>query len=348
MQRQSMTAYGAPLEPTEIATPAPEGTQILLRIHHCGVCHSDLHIHDGHFNLGGGKQLDITEGRPLPFTLGHEIEGVVEAIGPDVEGIKISDRRVVYPWMGCGTCDLCLAGEEHLCQIAHHLGIYVDGGYASHLLVPHSRYLFHYDGIAPELAGSFMCSGLTAYGALKKAGPFLPHDKVMLIGLGGVGMMALQFAKELVPNPVLVAEIDPAKRDAALKAGAVEAFDPTDKDARKQVLKATGGVAATIDFAGTDASLKFASGIVRKGGRVVVAGLMGGELTMPIAMFALRPLSILGAFVGSLQQAREVLDLAGSGKIAPIPCEVKPLAQANEAIEQLKAGKVTGRLVLKI
>lgn len=347
MIRQSMTAYGKPLQTTKTATPEPRGSQVLLKIGHCGVCHSDIHIHDGQFHLGGGKQLDVRDGRELPFTLGHEIEGVIEATGPDAEGLDRDARYAVYPWMGCGECDLCRAGDEHLCGTAHHLGIYADGGYASHLLVPHPRYLFPYTGIAPALAGSFMCSGLTAFGAIRKAGPFLDHDRVMLIGLGGVGMMALQFAKHLISAPVLAADIDPDKCRAALDAGAEMAFDPADPDARKQVLKSTRGVAAAIDFAGTDASLKFATGILRKGGRCVVAGLMGGTLSMPIVMFPLRPFSILGAFVGSLSDAREVLDLAGSGSIDPIETSVRPLAQANDALEALRAGGVMGRLVLK-
>ncbi len=347
MQRQSMTAYGAPLRASEVPTPKPEGTQVLLRVRHCGVCHSDIHIREGKFSLGEGKQLDITDGRSLPFTLGHEIEGEIEALGGDAQGLKVGQRRVVYPWIGCGECDLCRAGDEHLCPTTRHLGIYADGGYASHVMIEHPRYLLGYRGIAPELAGSFMCSGLTAYGALKRAGPYSTHDRVMLIGLGGLGMMGLQIAKALVDTPVLCADIDPVKRDAALKAGADAVFDPTQAQARKQVLKATGGVAAAIDFAGTDTSLKFAMGILRKGGRVAVAGLMGGVLNVPIVMFPLRPFSILGAFVGSLQDAREVLDLAGAGAVEPIPCATRPLSQANQALDQLAAGKVVGRLVLQ-
>lgn len=346
MQRQSMTAYGKPLQATECSTPSPQGTEVLIRIRHCGVCHSDIHIHDGQFHLGDGNQLDIRDGRPLPFTLGHEIEGEIAAVGPDVNGLKLGERRVVYPWMGCGDCDICKTSSEHLCATARHLGIYVDGGYASHLLVPHPRYLLSYSGIEPELAGSYMCSGLTAYGALQNAGSLDDNDDLMLIGLGGVGSMALSFAPALTKGRILVAEIDPQKRTAALQNGATAAFDPLDRDARKQVLKMTGGVAAAIDFAGTDGSLKFASGVLRKGGRAVVAGLMGGTLSMPIVMFPLRPFSIMGAFVGSIDQARDVLALAASGQIQPIACDVKPLEQANEALGLLAEGKVNGRLVL--
>ena len=346
MRRQAMSEYGAPLVEMETATPVPTGTEAVVRIHHCGVCHSDIHIHDGHFDLGVGKQLDVRAGRQLPFTLGHEIEGEVVALGPDATGVSIGDRRAVYPWMGCGDCAVCKRGDEHLCTVTHHLGITVDGGYATHVLVPHPRYLLDFGGIDPAIAGAFMCSGLTAYSALKKLGTVGPADPVMIVGLGGVGMMGLQIAKALFPSPPLAADIDPAKRDLALKAGAAAVFDPADRDARKAILKETGGVAGVVDFVGAEASFQFAQGLVRKGGSVVVSGLMGGRLDMPLPMLPLRALSLVGTFVGSLPEAREMLELARRGRISPIPIEKRPLGDANRSLEDLRNGRVAGRIVL--
>jgi len=346
MRRQAMSEYGAPLVEMETATPVPTGTQAVVRIHHCGVCHSDIHIHDGHFDLGAGKQLDVRAGRQLPFTLGHEIEGEVVALGPDATGVSIGDRRAVYPWMGCGDCAVCKRGDEHLCTVTHHLGITVDGGYATHVLVPHPRYLLDFGGIDPAIAGAFMCSGLTAYSALKKLGTIGSDDPVMIVGLGGVGMMGLQIAKALFPSPPLAADIDPAKRDLALKAGAAAVFDPADRDARKAILKETGGVAGVVDFVGAEASFQFAQGLVRKGGSVVVSGLMGGRLDMPLPMLPLRALSLVGTFVGSLPEAREMLELARRGRISPIPIERRPLGDANRSLEDLRNGRVVGRIVL--
>jgi D-arabinose 1-dehydrogenase-like Zn-dependent alcohol dehydrogenase len=186
-------------------------------VSHCGVCHSDIHLHDGYFELGEGKRLDVRSGRALPFTLGHEIAGTVEAAGPEAGDLGTPAPYAVYPWMGCGECRRCQAGDEHLCATTHHLGITVDGGYASHVLVPHPRYLIDISGIAPELAGSFMCSGVTAYSAVRKVLPYLNGGPLLIVGLGGVGMMGLKIARVLTDGPIVAADIDPAKRQAALE-----------------------------------------------------------------------------------------------------------------------------------
>jgi D-arabinose 1-dehydrogenase-like Zn-dependent alcohol dehydrogenase len=346
MYRQSMTDYGAPLEASEAPTPSPAGSQLLIRVSHCGVCHSDIHLHDGYFELGDGKRLDVRGGRNLPFTLGHEIAGTVEAAGPDAGGIEIGRAYAVYPWMGCGACPRCLAGDEHLCATTHHLGITVDGGYASHVLVPHPRYLIDISGISPDLAGSFMCSGVTAYSAVRKVEPYLNGGPLMIVGLGGVGMMGLSIARALTDGPVVAADIDPAKRQAALEAGAEHVFDPAAEDARKAVFKACGPVGAAIDFAGAESSFNFAQAVTGKGGAVAVVGLIGGKLTMPLPMLPLRQLAILGCFVGSIPEARELVDLARSGKIKTIPISTRPLAEADAALADLRAGRVLGRVVL--
>lgn len=346
MYRQSMMDYGTALEASEVETPQPRASQVLIKVSHCGVCHSDLHLIDGYFDLGNGKQLDVRAGRDLPFTLGHEIAGEVVAVGSDASGIAAGERYAVYPWMGCGQCSRCEVGDEHLCDTTHHLGITVDGGYASHVLVPHPRYLLNIDGIAPELAGSFMCSGLTAFSALKKALPYCGDGPLMVLGLGGVGMMGLALATSIAGVPVIAADIDPSKRQAALDAGATHVFDPTEPDARKTVFRTCGAASAAIDFVGADRSLQFAQSIVGKAGAVVVAGLLGGNFSIPVPMFALRQLSIIGNFVGSLNEARELLDLVRSGKVSGIPVELRPLDQANSALDDLRAGKVIGRVVL--
>ena len=162
LRRQSLVAYGEPLCETIVDCPTPRGSEVLVRIERCGVCHSDLHLQDGYFALGGDKRLDITKDRPLPFTLGHEIAGVIESAGPEADGATIGRRVAVYPWIGCGTCAACRAGEENLCSNHRHLGISADGGFASHVMIPHPRYLLDYAPLAPAFAGPLMCSGLTA------------------------------------------------------------------------------------------------------------------------------------------------------------------------------------------
>jgi len=346
-RRQSLVGYGQPLRETIADRPAPRGTEVLIRVTCCGVCHSDLHVQDGYFALGGDKRLDITKDRALPFTLGHEIAGVVEAAGESADGVVVGREVAVYPWIGCGACPPCRAGEENMCAAHHHLGIAVDGGFASHVLVPHPRYLLDHAPLPATFAGPLMCSGLTAYSALKRLGDHAERGPVLLVGLGGVGMMGLALARALFRQAPYVADIDPQKRQAALSAGAAQAFDPADPQARKAVMAATGGgLYAVCDFVGSDKSLQFSIGILARGGKVVVTGLLGGSFSIPAAMIAIKAIAIEGTLTGTLAQAREVIALARSGKIAPIPTHARPLDQAQAALEDLRAGCVVGRTVL--
>src|SRR6202047_2267437 len=242
MRRQSLVAYGQPLCETVVDCPAPRGNEVLLRIERCGVCHSDLHLQDGYFALGNDKRLDVTAGRKLPFTLGHEIAGVIESAGEAADPEIIGRRVAVYPWIGCGTCAACRAGEENLCSAHHHLGITADGGFASHVVISHPRYLIDYEPLSAAIAGPLMCSGLTAYGRLKHLDERADRGPVLLVGLGGVGMMGLAIARALFRRPPIVADIDAQKRDAALAAGAAAAYDPSDPQARRAIMSATGGV----------------------------------------------------------------------------------------------------------
>ena len=205
---------------------------MLVRISRCGVCHSDLHIQDGYFLLGDGKQLDVRAGRTLPFTLGHEIAGTIERAGPaaDAETRRCGRRLSVDRLRQCPACK---AGEENICAAPRHLGITVDGGYATHVLVPHPRYLLDYAPLSSSYAGALMCSGLTAYSALKRLADRATRAPLLLVGIGGVGMMGLALTRAMFGTAPFVADIDPKKREAALAAGAHAAFDPADPGARK-------------------------------------------------------------------------------------------------------------------
>ncbi len=320
---------------------------MLIRIHRCGVCHSDLHLQDGHFKLADGKNLDVTRGRTLPFTLGHEIAGVIEAAGPDAAEAEPGRAVAVFPWIGCGECAACRRGEENLCAAPRHLGTTVDGGFASHVLVPHPRYLLDHAPLAASFAGALMCSGLTAYSALKRLTAHAARGPLLLVGLGGVGMMGLSLARAMFAQMPYVADIDAAKRAAALAAGAKAAFDPADPAARKAVMTASdGGAQAVCDFVGSDKSLQFAASVVAKGGKIVVSGLLGGSFTTPVAFFPLKAMSVEGSFTGTLAEANEMMALARAGKVAPVPIRERPLAEANAALDDLRAGKVLGRAVL--
>jgi alcohol dehydrogenase len=345
MHRQSLTAYGAPLCETVVDAPQPTGTEVLVRIARCGVCHSDLHMQDGYFLLGDGKQLDVRAGRTLPFTLGHEIAGEVESAGPQAN-VTPGAKVAIYPWIGCGACAACKADEENICTAPRHLGITVDGGFATHVLIPHPRYLIDYAPLSPSYAGALMCSGLTAYAALKRLSDRAARAPLLLVGLGGVGLMGLALARALYGSVPYVAEIDATKRGAALAAGAQAAFDPSDPGARKALLKASGGIYAAIDFAGSDTSLNFATGVLAKGGKVVVTGLIGGAFSTAVAMFPLKAMTIEGTTTGTLAEARELIDLVRAKNIGPPPIAERPLAQAQATLDDLRAGKIVGRVVL--
>jgi len=345
MHRQSLIAYGAPLCETVVDTPRPQGSEVLVRIERCGVCHSDLHMQDGYFKLGGDKKLDVRAGRTLPFTLGHEIAGRIESAGPDA-GAESGATVAVYPWIGCGQCAACKAGDENICAAPRHLGVTVDGGFATHVLVPHPRYLIDCAPLNQAYAGALMCSGLTAYAALKRLADRATRAPLLLVGLGGVGLMGLALARAMYGAAPFVADIDAKKREAALAAGAAEAFDPSDPNARKALLKASGGIYAACDFAGSDASLNFATGVLAKGGKVVVTGLIGGGYSTAVAMFPLKAMTIEGTTTGTLAEARELIDLVRAKKIAPPPIAERPLSRASTTLDDLRAGKILGRVVL--
>jgi len=345
-RRQSLTAYGAPLCETLAEGPEPKGSEVLIRIDRCGVCHSDLHIHDGYFLLGDGKQLDVRSGRTLPFTLGHEIAGVIERAGPEAAGAETGASVAVYPWIGCGRCPACKVGDENICAAPRHLGITVDGGYATHVLVPHPRYLIDYAPLSASFAGALMCSGLTAYAALKRLTDRASRAPLLLVGIGGVGMMGLALTQAMFGAAPFVADIDVKKREAALAAGAKAAFDPAHPGARKEILKASGGIYAAVDFVGSDKSLNFATGTLAKGGKVVVTGLIGGGYTTAVAMFPLKAMTIEGTQTGTLAEARELIDLVRAKNVPPPPIEERPLIQAQKSLDDLRAGRVVGRVVL--
>jgi D-arabinose 1-dehydrogenase-like Zn-dependent alcohol dehydrogenase len=346
-RRQSLVAYGQPLCETVAERPTPRGSEVLIRVACCGVCHSDLHIQDGYFTLAGDKRLDITKDRVLPFTLGHEIAGVIEAAGDQAEGAVIGRHVAVYPWIGCGACAACRAGEENMCPAHHHLGIAADGGFATHVLVPHPRYLLDQRPLLPSFAGPLMCSGLTAYAALKRLADRAARGPVLLVGLGGVGMMGLALARVLFSKPPLVADIDAEKRQAALAAGAGRAFDPADPQARKAVMAASGGGAfAVCDFVGSEKSLQFSTGVLARGGKVVVTGLLGGNFSIAAAMIAIKAITIEGSLTGTLSEAHELIELARAGKISSIPIHARPFEQAQDALDGLRTGHVLGRTVL--
>ncbi|MEN4920989.1 alcohol dehydrogenase catalytic domain-containing protein, partial [Achromobacter spanius] len=232
-----VTAFGEPLARAERPTPAPAGGQVLLRVLAAGVCHTDIHTWEGGYDLGGGKRLSMAQrGVSLPLTLGHETVGEVVAAGPDAPpDIRPGQRRLVYPWIGCGDCKVCRRGRENLCASPRFLGIFRPGGYSDHIMVPDARYLVDIGDLRPEQAAPYACSGLTTYSAIRKIPPeVLAEEAVVVIGAGGLGLMCVTLLKALGCPTVVVLESDGVRRGAALAAGAHAAIDATAADAAAQ------------------------------------------------------------------------------------------------------------------
>lgn len=348
MKSHPLVRYGAPLEAAERPTPKPRGEEVLVGVEACGLCHSDLHLQDGSFDLGGGRKVDLAKGRSLPLVLGHEIAGRVVALGESATGVAVGDRRVVYPWIGCGACDVCAAGGEHGCARPRALGITVDGGFADHVLVPSARYLYEFGDVPIALACTYACSGLTAFGALQRLRTRAEGRSLLVVGAGGLGMAALAIARAMLRTKIVVAEVDEKKRAAALDAGAVHALDPRADGAAREIVRVTeGGAAAAVDFVGSEASASFAFGALGRGGRLVVVGLFGGAMTIPVPMFPLRDVAIEGSYVGSPADMAALMELVRAGRIPPIPIETRPLARVQQSLEDLRAGRAAGRIVLQ-
>ena len=336
--------HGKPLQKAVKETPKPQGTEVLMRITRSGVCHSDIHIWDGYFDLGGGKRFYVKErGCVPPFTPGHEPFGVVEALGPRARGVKVGQKKLIYPWIGCGKCAVCKAGQDNYCVSgSRFLGVNRPGAYSTHVLVPDPKYLLDTAGIDDSFAATLACSAVTAYSAANKLPKLDKGDTVAVLGCGGLGLIAISVLKARSKAAIVGCDIDDAKLAAAKKLGAKKTVNTRAADALQQMQ----GIAAAIDFVGSPATASLGIAALRKGGRYVLCGLYGGELTHPLPPIAQRAIGIVGSYVGSLQELKEVVALAKKRKIRPTPIETRSAEQANTALEDLKAGKVLGRIVL--
>ena len=336
--------HGQPLQKVLSTTPTPQGSEVLVRITRSGVCHSDLHIWDGYFELGGGKRFYVKErGCVPPFTLGHEPFGVVEALGKKAKGVKVGQKRLVFPWIGCGKCAVCKAGRDNYCVSGtRFLGVNRPGAYATHVLVPDPKYLLDTKGIDDAFAATLACSAVTVYSAIGKLPKIGKSEVVAVLGCGGLGLIAISVLRAKGVRQIVGCDIDDAKLAAARKQGAKRTVNTRAADAAQQLA----GIAAAVDLVGSPATAALGIGALRKGGRYVICGLYGGELTHSLPPIAQRAISIAGSYVGNLQELKEVIALAKRRKLKPAPIETRPAARANDSLQDLKAGRVLGRIVL--
>jgi alcohol dehydrogenase/propanol-preferring alcohol dehydrogenase len=349
MRAWAVVENGAPLQEIDLPTPVPTGTQVLLETTHCGVCHSDLHIWEGVYDLGGGKVLSMKDrGVVLPLAMGHEIVGRVVALGPDASGVAIGDVRIVFPWVGCGVCAACLAEEDNMCLNGRSLGVYQNGGYGTHVVAPHPRHLVDPGTLDLAVAATYACSGITVFSAIRKVMPLPADEPIVLVGAGGLGLNAIAILKALGHRAIIVVDLSSEKRAAAMAAGASQAVDGTGEGTAARIMAAAGGaVAAIIDLVNGSATAQFSFDALRKGGKLIQVGLFGGELRLPLPLMAMRALTIQGSYVGNPKELRELVALAQSGAVPALPVTLMPQSEANAALMRLRDGHVTGRLVLR-
>ncbi len=336
-----MVAWGQAPELREIDVPEPRAGEVLLRIAGAGACHSDLHI------------IEAREARPwaLPMTLGHENAGWIAALGAGVHGWEVGEPVAVYgPW-GCGRCRQCRVSAENNCERAAELpyhggGVGLPGGMAQYMLVPSPRLLVALGDLDPVDAAPLTDAGLTPYHAIKHALPLLTGGSTaVVIGIGGLGHLALQILRALTPARVIAVDASPAKLAHATRHGAHIAVE-AGPDAAAEILEHTGPAGATyvLDLVGAPATVALAGRLSKRGGEVAIVGLAGAELPVGFRSVA-SDCSVISPYWGSALELVEVLDLARAGHIA---ADVERFALEDVAVayERMRAGTLTGRAVI--
>ena len=349
MKAARIVKLNEPLQIQEIQTPTPKGTQVLVKVQSVGVCHSDVHVWEGYYEGIGGQPLKTTDrGVKYPVTPGHEIAGIVDGLGEQVEGFSKNGRVLIYPWIGEGLCPACRSGEENLCDKPRSLGIYTDGGYAQYVLVPSYRYLVKIgDDMDTDTSAPLACAGLTSYGAVKNAN-LKPDENVVVVGTGGLGLMAIQLAKAVTGAKIIAMDIDDQKLDVAKKNGADIAINSKKEDPVKAIMELTDklGADAVLDFVNASKTVETDMQFLRRRARLVLVGLFGGELKLGLVTMPTRAYRLIGSYTGTIKDLVELVSLAGRGVIKPVVSDRFKLDQATEALTMLTKGKIIGRGVI--
>lgn len=334
MKAAIVNEFHQKLEVKEVAVPEVGHGEVLVKIKTCGVCHTDLHAAHGDWPV-----------KPkLPLIPGHEGVGVVEKLGEGVTSLKLGDR-VGIPWLfsACGECDYCLTGWETLCKQQLNGGYSADGAYAEYCVAPAAYVARIPDELGDVEAAPILCAGVTTYKALKVAN-VKPGEWVAIYGIGGLGHVALQYAKAMGYNVVAV-DIHQEKLELAKELGADVTINGSEVDPVQAIEESVGGVHGAISVAVTKKAFEQAYKSVRRGGSLVVVGLPNAELPIPIFDTVLNGVTVKGSIVGTRKDMQEALDFAARGKVRAI-IETQPLDQINEVLERLEKGQINGRVVL--
>lgn len=336
MKAAVVRAFGEPLVIEERPEPEPGPGQVRVRLEASGLCHTDIHAARGDWPV-----------RPSPpFVPGHEGVGLVEALGDGVTHLTLG-QRVAVPWLGraCGRCEHCLSGWETLCEEQINTGYGCDGGYAEKMLARADFAQPVPDGIDPLDAAPLTCAGVTTYKALKVAA-VRPGQLVAVSGVGGLGHLAVQYAK-IAGATVAAIDVTDDKLDLAEELGADLVIDARKEDPG-EVLKRHGGAHAAIALAVNEEAFSAAYSGLRRGGRLVMVALPAhGTIPVPIFDTVLNGTSVIGSIVGTRQDLAEVFDLHAAGRTRVIR-ESRPLASVNDSMEDVLAGRVTARIVFDL
>lgn len=341
MKAARLHAYGQGLTIEDIPAPTPDDGQVVIRIEGAGFCHSDIHVIDGEIRILPR----------MPVTLGHENAGRVAAIGAGVKSVNEGDAVAVFGGWGCGICAYCVTGHEQLCSRPSWVGLsQYDGGYAEYLLVPREQHLVKLEHLTPEVAAPLTDAALTPYRAIRKALPFLePDHHVLVIGVGGLGQYGLKLLHLLSGCPIIAVDVSELKLARARELGAAVVLDGRSPDLGATIKQLTGGegVAAAFDFAGSDQTLALAVASTRSLGKVTQVGLAGGTARLKVLENSAFEVLFEATLWGTIKELREVLALAESGRLSPIPIEIEPLDRINEVYSRVKRGAVEGRVVIR-
>ena len=320
----------------EVEVPEPQGDQVLVRVAGAGVCRSDLHVLDGM----------LSEYLRLPVTMGHEIAGWVEHVGPDVRDLEGGEPVVVMVGWGCGHCYWCVSGHEQLCPDGDEAGSTIDGGFAEYVLVPHRRHVVLLGGLDPLAATPLGCAALSAYAAVKRVRANLGGgSSAVVIGVGGLGQYAVELLRLQTAAQIVAVDTRATPLELAGSLGADHAVQSGDGAAERILeLTQTRGADAVLDFVGNDESLRLAAATVGRRGTVAVLGLAGGSV--PLGFYTLAPeASLTTVYAGTLADLQEVVAIARAGQLAS-RVRTYPLESVNDALDDLRAGRIDGRAAL--
>lgn len=316
----------------QVPRPVPADHEVLVKVSGAGVCRSDIHVLDGLFEHSVAR----------PVTPGHEIAGVVEEIGPGVTSIGVGEAVVVMVGWGCGSCHWCRSGHEQICPNGREAGATVDGGFAEFVLVPHERFAVPIRAIPLAEATPLGCAALSAYAGVQRVLPALAQGgALVVIGAGGLGQYAVHLARRLSDARIIAVDTRPESREQALAAGAHHAV--TDRSDIRDLCEPL-GARAVLDFVGTDATLALAAEAVGPRGVIALLGLAGGTLTLGFETLAPEA-SFTTVVAGTLADLVSLVDVYQSDRLA-VPLHPYSLDAVNDALADLRAGRIVGRAVI--